>query len=127
MVHLLHPMMGGILLADVVIQMLGTDYARILRAVYAFARGFKGMFVLPIWKNKAFASWKTRSSRIFPQLRSDKHFFMVLDEPTAECACYRSANLLLCVVGGCRVKVVAACLNGIKEHGCQLLRFVPVP
>ena len=28
----------GTLLADVVIQMLGTDYARILRAIYAFAQ-----------------------------------------------------------------------------------------
>jgi uncharacterized protein YaaW (UPF0174 family) len=30
--------MWGTLLADVVIQMLGTDYARIVRAVYAFAQ-----------------------------------------------------------------------------------------
>lgn len=36
--QLLGPMMWGTLLADVVIQMLGTDYARILRAVYAFAQ-----------------------------------------------------------------------------------------
>lgn len=28
----------GTFLADVVIQMLGTDYARILRAIYAFAQ-----------------------------------------------------------------------------------------
>lgn len=28
----------GTLLADVVIQMLGTDYARIVRAIYAFAQ-----------------------------------------------------------------------------------------
>ncbi|PIN27044.1 hypothetical protein CDL12_00210 [Handroanthus impetiginosus] len=34
----LGPMMWGTLLADVVIQMLGTDYARILRAIYAFAQ-----------------------------------------------------------------------------------------
>ncbi|CAN1180256.1 hypothetical protein LINPERHAP2_LOCUS34680 [Linum perenne] len=34
----LGPMMWGTLLADVVIQMLGTDYARVLRAVYAFAQ-----------------------------------------------------------------------------------------
>ncbi|KAK4394901.1 hypothetical protein Sango_1644400 [Sesamum angolense] len=38
MSQLLGPMMWGTLLADVVIQMLGTDYARILRAVYAFAQ-----------------------------------------------------------------------------------------
>lgn len=31
----------GTLLADVVIQMLGTDYARILRAIYAFAQVYK--------------------------------------------------------------------------------------
>ncbi|KAL3824929.1 hypothetical protein ACJIZ3_020958 [Penstemon smallii] len=37
-VQLLGPMMWGTLLADVVIQMLGTDYARILRAIYAFAQ-----------------------------------------------------------------------------------------
>lgn len=30
--------MWGTLLADAVIQMLGTDYARILRAIYAFAQ-----------------------------------------------------------------------------------------
>lgn len=30
--------MWGTLLADVVIQMLGTDYARIVRAIYAFAQ-----------------------------------------------------------------------------------------
>lgn len=30
--------MWGTLMADVVIQMLGTDYARILRAIYAFAQ-----------------------------------------------------------------------------------------
>ncbi|XP_073153070.1 uncharacterized protein [Henckelia pumila] len=36
--QLLGPLMWGTLLADVVIQMLGTDYARILRAVYALAQ-----------------------------------------------------------------------------------------
>ncbi|KAL8041788.1 hypothetical protein ABFX02_09G006500 [Erythranthe guttata] len=36
--QLLGPVMWGTLLADVVIQMLGTDYARILRAVYLFAQ-----------------------------------------------------------------------------------------
>ncbi|CAA0818106.1 Unknown protein [Striga hermonthica] len=36
--QLLGPIMWGTLLADVVIQMLGTDYARILRAIYAFAQ-----------------------------------------------------------------------------------------
>nr|XP_043632252.1 uncharacterized protein LOC122603578 isoform X2 [Erigeron canadensis] len=35
---LLGPMLWGTFLADVVIQMLGTDYARILRAIYAFAQ-----------------------------------------------------------------------------------------
>lgn len=35
---LLGPMLWGTLLADIVIQMLGTDYARILRAIYAFAQ-----------------------------------------------------------------------------------------
>lgn len=34
----LGPMLWGTLLADAVIQMLGTDYARILRAIYAFAQ-----------------------------------------------------------------------------------------
>ncbi|KAL3628939.1 hypothetical protein CASFOL_027985 [Castilleja foliolosa] len=38
MTQLLGPLMWGTLLADVVIQMLGTDYARILRAVYALAQ-----------------------------------------------------------------------------------------
>ncbi|KAK9278312.1 hypothetical protein L1049_027877 [Liquidambar formosana] len=38
MMALLGPMMWGTFLADVVIQMLGTDYARILRAIYAFAQ-----------------------------------------------------------------------------------------
>ncbi|KAG5535820.1 hypothetical protein RHGRI_023550 [Rhododendron griersonianum] len=38
MVSFLGPMLWGIFLADVVIQMLGTDYARILRAIYAFAQ-----------------------------------------------------------------------------------------
>uniref|UniRef100_A0A7N0V9X5 Uncharacterized protein n=1 Tax=Kalanchoe fedtschenkoi TaxID=63787 RepID=A0A7N0V9X5_KALFE len=38
MVYFLGPVMWGTLLADVVIQMLGTDYARILRAIYAFAQ-----------------------------------------------------------------------------------------
>ncbi|XP_043806380.1 uncharacterized protein LOC110599907 isoform X3 [Manihot esculenta] len=37
MISLLGPLMWGTFLADVVIQMLGTDYARILRAIYAFA------------------------------------------------------------------------------------------
>ncbi|XP_047311962.1 uncharacterized protein LOC124915313, partial [Impatiens glandulifera] len=32
------PMLWGTFLADVTIQMLGTDYARILRAIYAFAQ-----------------------------------------------------------------------------------------
>ncbi|GER56735.1 hypothetical protein STAS_34471 [Striga asiatica] len=36
--QLLGPIVWGTLLADVVIQMLGTDYARILRAIYAFAQ-----------------------------------------------------------------------------------------
>ncbi|CAN8239660.1 unnamed protein product [Cochlearia groenlandica] len=36
--QLLGPMMWGTLLADLVIQMLETDYARILRAIYAFAQ-----------------------------------------------------------------------------------------
>ncbi|KAM3750809.1 hypothetical protein ACB098_04G062100 [Castanea mollissima] len=35
---LLGPMLWGTFLADIVIQMLGTDYARILRAIYAFAQ-----------------------------------------------------------------------------------------
>ncbi|EEF34684.1 uncharacterized protein LOC8289104 isoform X2 [Ricinus communis] len=38
MLALLGPMLWGTFLADVVIQMLGTDYARILRAIYAFAK-----------------------------------------------------------------------------------------
>lgn len=38
MVTLLGPMVWGTFLADVVIQMLGTDYSRILRAIYAFAQ-----------------------------------------------------------------------------------------
>ncbi|KAK3224640.1 hypothetical protein Dsin_004502 [Dipteronia sinensis] len=38
LVTLLGPMLWGTLLADVVIQMLGTDYARVLRAIYAFAQ-----------------------------------------------------------------------------------------
>lgn len=38
MMSFLGPMLWGIFLADVVIQMLGTDYARILRAIYAFAQ-----------------------------------------------------------------------------------------
>lgn len=38
MVALLGPVLWGTFLADVVIQMLGTDYARILRAIYAFAQ-----------------------------------------------------------------------------------------
>lgn len=33
--------MWGTFLADVAIQMLGTDYARILRAIYAFAQVMK--------------------------------------------------------------------------------------
>ncbi|KAJ4909376.1 hypothetical protein Rs2_03997 [Raphanus sativus] len=36
--QLVGPMMWGTLLADLVIQMLETDYARILRAIYAFAQ-----------------------------------------------------------------------------------------
>ncbi|XXG51314.1 hypothetical protein AAC387_Pa02g5117 [Persea americana] len=35
---LLGPVLWGTFLADVVIQMIGTDYARILRAIYAFAQ-----------------------------------------------------------------------------------------
>ncbi|XP_010917285.1 uncharacterized protein [Elaeis guineensis] len=35
---LLGPLMWGTFLADIVIQMLGTDYARILRAIYALAQ-----------------------------------------------------------------------------------------
>ncbi|XP_050256713.1 uncharacterized protein LOC126702125 isoform X1 [Quercus robur] len=38
MMSLLGPMLWGTFLADIVIQMLGTDYARILRAIYAFAQ-----------------------------------------------------------------------------------------
>ncbi|XP_015866322.1 uncharacterized protein LOC107403918 [Ziziphus jujuba] len=38
MMALLGPVLWGTFLADVVIQMLGTDYARILRAIYAFAQ-----------------------------------------------------------------------------------------
>ncbi|XP_008791843.1 uncharacterized protein LOC103708610 [Phoenix dactylifera] len=35
---LLGPLMWGTFLADIIIQMLGTDYARVLRAIYAFAQ-----------------------------------------------------------------------------------------
>lgn len=38
MMMLLGPLLWGTLLADIVIQMLGTDYARVLRAIYAFAQ-----------------------------------------------------------------------------------------
>ncbi|KAM7479585.1 hypothetical protein LguiA_027798 [Lonicera macranthoides] len=38
MMQFLGPVLWGTLLADIVIQMLGTDYARILRAIYAFAQ-----------------------------------------------------------------------------------------
>ncbi|XP_048130861.1 uncharacterized protein LOC115748691 isoform X1 [Rhodamnia argentea] len=38
MMSLLGPMLWGTFLADMVIQMLGTDYARILRAIFAFAQ-----------------------------------------------------------------------------------------
>ncbi|XP_038680597.1 uncharacterized protein LOC119981515 isoform X2 [Tripterygium wilfordii] len=38
MMTIFGPVLWGTLLADVVIQMLGTDYARILRAIYAFAQ-----------------------------------------------------------------------------------------
>ncbi|XP_057952406.1 uncharacterized protein LOC131146678 isoform X2 [Malania oleifera] len=38
MMALLGPMLYGTFLADVVIQMLGTDYARILRAIYSLAQ-----------------------------------------------------------------------------------------
>ncbi|XVE63960.1 hypothetical protein DITRI_Ditri07aG0062500 [Diplodiscus trichospermus] len=38
MMSLLGPLFWGTFLADVVIQMLGTDYARILRAIYGFAQ-----------------------------------------------------------------------------------------
>lgn len=38
MISLLGPILWGTFLADIVIQMLGTDYARILRAIYAFAQ-----------------------------------------------------------------------------------------
>ncbi|KAL3529460.1 hypothetical protein ACH5RR_008782 [Cinchona calisaya] len=38
MMTLLGPMLWGTFLADVVIQMLGTDYSRILRAIYALAQ-----------------------------------------------------------------------------------------
>ncbi|KAF7813469.1 uncharacterized protein G2W53_034445 [Senna tora] len=38
MMTLLGPVLWGTFLADLVIQMLGTDYARILRAIYAFAQ-----------------------------------------------------------------------------------------
>lgn len=34
----LGPILWGTLLADIVIQMLGTDYARIVQAIYAFAQ-----------------------------------------------------------------------------------------
>ena len=36
--HLTLLRMWGTLLADIVIQMLGTDYARIVQAIYAFAQ-----------------------------------------------------------------------------------------
>ncbi|KAK9118134.1 hypothetical protein Scep_016227 [Stephania cephalantha] len=38
MMMFLGPLLWGTFLADIVIQMLGTDYARILRAIYAFAQ-----------------------------------------------------------------------------------------
>uniref|UniRef100_A0A2P2KJQ4 Uncharacterized protein LOC105640952 n=1 Tax=Rhizophora mucronata TaxID=61149 RepID=A0A2P2KJQ4_RHIMU len=38
MMSLLGPIMWGTFLADVIIQMLGTDYARILQAIYALAQ-----------------------------------------------------------------------------------------
>jgi len=40
--------MWGTLLADIVIQMLGTDYARIVQAIYAFAQ-VKFMLFSPIF------------------------------------------------------------------------------
>ncbi|XP_028948605.1 uncharacterized protein [Malus domestica] len=48
MMALLGPVLWGTFLADVVIQMLGTDYARILRAIYAFAQiRITGTYRLP--------------------------------------------------------------------------------
>lgn len=38
MMSLVGPMLWGTFLADIVIQMLGTDYARLLRAIYAIAQ-----------------------------------------------------------------------------------------
>jgi hypothetical protein len=42
----------GTLLADIVIQMLGTDYARIVQAIYAFAQ-VKFMLFSPIFSGDA--------------------------------------------------------------------------
>lgn len=39
----------GTFLADVVIQMLGTDYARILRAIYAFAQVIYDLVCMILW------------------------------------------------------------------------------
>ncbi|KAM2652004.1 hypothetical protein EV1_015797 [Malus domestica] len=48
MMALLGPVLWGTFLADVVIQMLGTDCARILRAIYAFAQiRITGTYRLP--------------------------------------------------------------------------------
>ncbi|KAF5188859.1 hypothetical protein FRX31_021552 [Thalictrum thalictroides] len=49
MMMLLGPMMWGTFLADVVIQMLGTDYARILRAIYAFAQEAGSRKRVKVW------------------------------------------------------------------------------
>lgn len=38
LMNLLGPLMWGTLLADIAIQSLGTDYARVVRAIYAFAQ-----------------------------------------------------------------------------------------
>ncbi|KAF5934322.1 hypothetical protein HYC85_030493, partial [Camellia sinensis] len=68
MMVLLGSMLWGTFLADVVIQMLGTDYARILRAIYAFAQSTLLSFILVLQQQWAFEWCPNSSAKAWLQL-----------------------------------------------------------
>jgi hypothetical protein len=59
--HLMLHRMWGTLLADTVIQMLGTDYARIVQAIYAFAQVNLTLFHYLVFFHARHVNWSIAS------------------------------------------------------------------
>lgn len=94
---------------------------------YKLKHSYSCKINFPYFKNKnKYSSVSSRAGKTrswcasFHDNIKEQTLLQVLDESTAECSCFRSMDVLLRVIGGCRVKVPVAGLNGIQENGCQL-------